>query len=195
MKRKSQKRKKYRLNKRGKALVAILIMIPILVIIFKGTKNEVNAKSEIALQTEAALVIAEQPNEVVEEEPEEVEEVFYETRMTSYYPGDDCKSGTVTGSGKGINDFEVNEYGWYTYNGKLVVATATKYLLNYGFTLSEGVHTYKYWDEITIEIDGVRYEAIVLDSCGHAMHSDRIDLFVSNSKSIKDTTIKVIGVE
>lgn len=193
MKKKSQKRKKYRLNKRGKALVAILIMIPILVIIFKGTKNEVNAKAE-------EIVLAETQNEIVEvmqEEPveEEVEEVFYETRMTSYYPGDDCKSGTVTGSGKSIKDFEVNEYGWYTYNGKLVVATATKYLLNYGFTLSEGVHTYKYWDEITIEIDGVRYEAIVLDSCGHAMHSDRIDLFVSNSKSVKDTTIKVIGVE
>ena len=192
MKRKSQKRRKYRLNKRGKALVAILIMIPILVIIFKGTKNEVNAKEEI--------VLAETTNEIVEvmqEEPveEEVEEVFYETRMTSYYPGDDCKSGTVTGSGKSIKDFEVNEYGWYTYNGKLVVATATKYLLNYGFILSEGVHTYKYWEEITIEIDGVRYEAIVLDSCGHAMHSDRIDLFVSNSKSVKDTTIKVIGVE
>lgn len=192
MKRKSQKRKKYRLNKRGKALVAILIMIPILVIIFKGTKNEVSAKEEIVLvETQNEIV------EVIQEEPieEEVQEVFYETRMTSYYPGDDCKSGTVTGSGKSIKDFEVNEYGWYTYNGKLVVATATKYLLNYGFTLSEGVHTYKYWEEITIEIDGVRYEAIVLDSCGHAMHSDRIDLFVSNSKSVKDTTIKVIGVE
>lgn len=192
MKRKSQKRKKYRLNKKGKTLVAILIMIPILVIIFRGTKNEVSAKEEI--------VLAETTNEIVEvmqEEPieEEVEEVFYETRMTSYYPGDDCKSGTVTGSGKSIKDFEVNEYGWYTYNGKLVVATATKYLLNYGFTLSEGVHTYKYWEEITIEIDGVRYEAIVLDSCGHAMHSDRIDLFVSNKDSVKDTTIKVIGVE
>ena len=194
MKRKSQKRKKYRLNKRGKALVAILIMIPILVIIFKGTKNEVNAKVDLAMTKEANIIATET---IKEEEPieEEVEEVFYETRMTSYYPGDDCKSGTVTGSGKSIKDFEVNEYGWYTYNGKLVVATATKYLLNYGFTLSEGVHTYKYWEEITIEIDGVRYEAIVLDSCGHAMHSDRIDLFVSNSKSVKDTTIKVIGVE
>lgn len=194
MKRKSQKRKKYRLNKRGKALVAVLIMIPILVIIFKGTKNEVNAKVDLAMTKEANIIATET---IKEEEPieEEVEEVFYETRMTSYYPGDDCKSGTVTGSGKSIKDFEVNEYGWYTYNGKLVVATATKYLLNYGFTLSEGVHTYKYWEEITIEIDGVRYEAIVLDSCGHAMHSDRIDLFVSNSKSVKDTTIKVIGVE
>jgi len=194
MKKKSQKRRKYRLNKRGKTLVAILIMIPILVIIFKGTKNEVTAKAEEIVLAESQTEIVEQ---VVEEEPieEEVEEVFYETRMTSYYPGDDCKSGTVTGSGKGVKDFEVNEYGWFTYDGKLVVATATKYLLNYGFTLSEGVHTYKYWDEITIEIDGVRYEAIVLDSCGHAMHSDRIDLFVSNSKSVKDTTIKVIGVE
>ena len=194
MKKKSQKRRKYRLNKRGKTLVAILIMIPILVIIFNGTKNEVNAKVDVAMTEEANIIATET---IKEEEPieEEVEEVFYETRMTSYYPGDDCKSGTVTGSGKSIKDFEVNEYGWYTYNGKLVVATATKYLLNYGFTLSEGVHTYKYWDEITIEIDGVRYEAIVLDSCGHAMHSDRIDLFVSNSKSVKDTTIKVIGVE
>lgn len=194
MKRKSQKRRKYRLNKRGKTLVTILIMIPILIIIFKGTKNEVNAKVDVAMTEEANIIATET---IKEEEPieEEAEEVFYETRMTSYYPGDDCKSGTVTGSGKSIKDFEVNEYGWYTYNGKLVVATATKYLLNYGFTLSEGVHTYKYWDEITIEIDGVRYEAIVLDSCGHAMHSDRIDLFVSNSKSVKDTTIKVIGVE
>lgn len=191
MKKKSQKRKKYRLNKRGKTLVAILIMIPILVIIFKGTKNEVNAKVDVAM-TEEANIIA---TEIIKEEEPIEEEVFYETRMTSYYPGDDCKSGTVTGSGKSIKDFEVNEYGWYTYNGKLVVATATKYLLNYGFTLSEGVHTYKYWEEITIEIDGVRYEAIVLDSCGHAMHSDRIDLFVSNSKSVKDTAIKVIGVE
>lgn len=194
MKRKSQKRRKYRLNKRGKVLVTILIMIPILVIIFKGTKNEVNAKVDLAMTEEANIIATET---IKEEEPieEEAEEVFYETRMTSYYPGDDCKSGTVTGSGKSIKDFEVNEYGWYTYNDKLVVATATKYLLNYGFTLSEGVHTYKYWEEITIEIDGVRYEAIVLDSCGHAMHSDRIDLFVSNSKSVKDTTIKVIGVE
>lgn len=192
MKRKSQKRRKYRLNKRGKTLVAILIMIPILVIIFKGTKNEVSAKEEIVLAETQNEIVEVMQEELIEEE---VEEVFYETRMTSYYPGDDCKSGTVTGSGKSIKDFEVNEYGWYTYNGKLVVATATKYLLNYGFTLSEGVHTYKYWEEITIEIDGVRYEAIVLDSCGHAMHSDRIDLFVSNSKSVKDTTIKVIGVE
>lgn len=193
MKKKSQKRRR-RLNKRGKTLVAILIMIPILVIIFKGTKNEVDAKTDIALQTESTIMIQETSNEIVEPE-EEVEEVFYETRMTSYYPGDDCKSGTVTGSGKGVKDFEVNEYGWFTYDSKLVVATATEYLLNYGFTLSEGVHTYKYWDEITIEIDGIRYEAIVLDSCGHAMHSDRIDLFVSNKDSIKDTTIKVIGVE
>ena len=52
MKRKSQKRRKYRLNKRGKTLVAILIMIPILVIIFKGTKNEVSAKEEIVLDND-----------------------------------------------------------------------------------------------------------------------------------------------
>ena len=88
MKKKSQKRKKYRLNKRGKTLVAILIMIPILVIIFKGTKNEVNAKVDVAM-TEEANIIA---TEIIKEEEPIEEEVFYETRMTSYYPGDDCKS-------------------------------------------------------------------------------------------------------
>ena len=71
MKRKSQKRKKYRLNKRGKALVAILIMIPLLIVIFNGTKNEVSAKAEIKEEVVFAEEIQE---EIIEEEPEEVVE-------------------------------------------------------------------------------------------------------------------------
>ena len=114
----------------------------------------------------------------------------YTTRMTSYYTGE-SGSGDCTGSGLCTWDFEVNEHGWYTYQGKLVVATATPYLLKYGFSLADGVHTYRYGDDITLNIAGVDYEAIVLDSCGSSMKNGRIDLFVSNANSVKDTMIEV----
>lgn len=115
----------------------------------------------------------------------------YETRMTSYYAGDELNTGSTTGSGLSPINFEINDKGWYTYQGKLVVATATDYLLKYGFTLADGVHTYKYYDEITLNIDGIDYRAIVLDSCGSSMTTGRIDLFVSGSDYVKDTMIKV----
>ena len=114
----------------------------------------------------------------------------YTTRMTSYYSGE-AGSGECTGSGLCINDFQVNDKGWYTYQGKLIVATATPYLLKYGFTLYDGVHTYRYGDEITLNIDGVDYQAVVRDSCGNCMKTGRIDLFVSNANSVKDTQIIV----
>ena len=41
----------------------------------------------------------------------------YETRLTSYYPR---KPVSPTGCGLGIEDFGVNEYGWYTYKGNLI---------------------------------------------------------------------------
>lgn len=112
---------------------------------------------------------------------------FYTTRMTSYYPSEtsDC-----TGSGLCSWDFQVNENGWYTYQEKLVIATATDYLIN-RFGLGSGVHTYRYYDELVLNIDGIDYPAIVLDSCGHAMRSGRIDLFVVNASSVKDTQIIV----
>lgn len=133
--------------------------------------------------------------EIEEEKEEYVEETYvepqntYTTRMTSFYP---AESSDCTGSGLCSWDFGVNEHGWYTYNGKLVVATATEYLLKYGFTLNEGVHTYRYYDEITLVIDGIEYQAIVLDSCGSSMRTDRIDLFVRDAGSVKDTIVEVI---
>ena len=133
-----------------------------------------------------------QPLGIVEEEPvvEEIQEVpsSYTTRMTSFYP---AESSDCTGSGKCSWDFEVNDKGWYTYNGKLVVATATTYLANQGWYVAPRVHLYKYWEELVLTIDGVEYDAIILDSCGSSMRTDRIDLFVSNAGSVKDTTINV----
>ncbi len=112
----------------------------------------------------------------------------YETRLTSYYP---TRGDSVTGCGLRPYDFEINENGWYTYNGKLVVATATDYLLNYGWKLNEGVRIYTYYDILILNIDGVDYEAIVLDSCGACMTTGRIDLFVTNKNAVKDTQIIV----
>ena len=109
--------------------------------------------------------------------------------MTSFYP---AESSDCTGSGLCSWDFGVNEHGWYTYNGKLVVATATQYLANQGWYLADGVHTYRYYDEITLIIDGVEYQAIVLDSCGSSMRTDRIDLFVTGADTVKDTMVEVI---
>lgn len=127
-------------------------------------------------------------NEESNNEIQSIVDTSYTTRMTSYYPEE---SSDCTGSGLCSWDFEINEFGWYTYQGKLVVATATMYLLNEGFTLYDGVHTYRYYDEITLNIDGVDYKAIVLDSCGSSMKTDRIDLFVSGSWAVKDTMIVV----
>ena len=161
----------------------------------KAVRNDLNSVSE-SVKNESEEV--EEVEEVEEEYVEPVEETYvgpvvdisneYTTRMTSFYP---AESSDCTGSGLCSWDFGVNENGWYTYNGKLVVATATQYLANQGWYLAPGVHTYGYYDEITLVIDGVEYQAIVLDSCGNSMKTDRIDLFVGDAGSVKDTMISV----
>lgn len=112
----------------------------------------------------------------------------YETRLTSYYPKKPIKP---TGCGLGIEDFGVNEYGWYTYNGKLVIATATNYLLNYGWRYADDVRLYNYYDVLILNINGTDYEAIVLDSCGICMTTGRVDLFVTDRNAVIDTYIIV----
>lgn len=149
---------------------------------------------EEEVQEEQVEEVVEQPVQetqpVIQEQPQELS-TTYETRMTSYYPYDGPGTGECTGAGLCPKDFQTNEYGWFTYQGKLVVATATQYLANQGWYLAPGVHTYKYYNEITLTIDGVDYPAIVLDSCGHAMKSGRIDLFVKDANSMKDIMITV----
>lgn len=122
-----------------------------------------------------------------EQKQEEVKS-SYTTRMTSYYPEE---GEFTTGSGLSPANFEINDKGWYTYQGKLVVATATTYLANQGWQVGNGVHLYKYYDELILNIDGVDYDAIILDSCGSSMKTDRVDLYVSSINYIKDTTITV----
>ena len=124
------------------------------------------------------------------EEPTSID-TSYTTRMTSFWANDGYGTGECTGSGKCSWDFGVNDKGWYTWQGKLVVATATTYLANQGWYTAPGVHLYKYYEELVLTIDGVDYDAIILDSCGSSMKTDRIDLFVSNGSSARDATINV----
>lgn len=165
----------------------------------KAVRNDLNSVSESVKNESEEVKEVEEVEEIEEEYVEPVEETYvepivevsneYTTRMTSFYP---AESSDCTGSGLCSWDFGVNENGWYTYNGKLVVATATQYLANQGWYLAPGVHTYRYYDEITLVIDGVEYQAIVLDSCGNCCKTDRVDLFVSNRESVKDTNITVV---
>lgn len=113
----------------------------------------------------------------------------YTTRMTSFYSGDECNTGSTTASGLSENDFDINEYGWYTYQDKLVIATASYRLKNW--TMTDQAHPYNLYDELVIIIDGIKYDAIVLDVCGYCMWYNRIDLFVSNENNAIDKYVEV----
>ena len=119
----------------------------------------------------------------------------FASRMTSYYTGDSTGSTKYTGSGISTERFKVNDKGWYTYDGKIVLATATNECLNSTkgacgkYKWSDAVsHYFNYFDELTVTIDGKQYDGIVLDSCGACMgaNGDRIDLFVKDKDSVID---------
>lgn len=143
-----------------------------------------------------------QVEEEVKEEPVVEVPRSKQYRLTSYYTEDGYGTTSCTGSGKCTNDFQVNDKGWYTYNGKLVVAAATYECLNSSYgacgkwnTPVAGRKYFRYYEEIQVVIDGITYDAIVLDSCGASMYldEDRIDLFVSNSSSAIDRGYKGVN--
>lgn len=107
------------------------------------------------------------------------------SRMTSYWVGDDCNSEDMTASGKTTRDFQVNDKGWYTWNDMLVIATASTRL---GRT---NQRTYRLYEELYININGITYKAVVLDVCGACMRDNKIDLFVKNRASMVDQMIEV----
>ena len=112
-------------------------------------------------------------------------------RITSYYTGDSTGSGSTTASGLQTKDFQINEKGWYTYKGKVVVATANRSLLKYGWPAVDGITYYKLYDTFTLVIDGISYPAIVLDSCGACMKKNIIDVFVIDRAHMVSGTAKV----
>ena len=121
----------------------------------------------IITNTKGIEITHNEPENVEIERVEEVVEEIETFRLTHYYTGDPYGSGTCTASGLCINRFDTNEKGWYTYKNRLVVANGVEYPL---------------WTELTLVIDNVEYQAIVLDICGYCKKERRIDLFVSSKK-------------
>lgn len=124
-------------------------------------------------------------------------------RVTSYYTGDSCITGTKTGSGKTTNDFSITNINGkhvYTYQGKIVVAGATKELLKSGYNKNgsqnkQNKHYFSYGDTGRIKLNDTWYGFIVLDSCGASMWEGyyRIDIFVPSSNDVIDTKdVKII---
>lgn len=150
------------------------------------TVKAMNEEKEEPKKVEIKEEIKETPTQEVKEVAMANASEGMKYRMTYYATNDGYGTGSVTSSGKSTKDFQINERGWYTYQGKLVVATASTRL---GSTNQK---TYKLYDELTITIQGQNYDAIVLDVCGACMKSPKIDLFVSDTKYGYDGQVTVI---
>lgn len=160
----------------------LIIVLSMLLATRQCVKDDKAKKKVVYSKEITTKMYASTPNELYIPET-------YTTRMTSFYTDDECNTGSVTASGLTTNDFSINSNGWYTYQGKLVVATAS-YRLK-GWTMTDQAHPYNLYDELVIIIDGIKYDAIVLDVCGYCMWYNRIDLFVSNRESAIDKYVEV----
>ncbi len=88
-----------------------------------------------------------------------------EVIFTNYYTNDNTGSTNITYSGLTTDKFDVNEDGFYTYENKVVLATANEDL-SYRFTLKNGYKYNKIGDVIEFELNDKEYVGIVLDACG-----------------------------
>lgn len=114
---------------------------------------------------------------------EECEEKSTDVYFTNYFMGDGS-SGTTTASGLKVTDFEVNDDGMYTYEGKVVVATANMTRLPRG--IAEGYRSHELFEEFTIRLNSKEYQAITLDVCGKCFYTEgeflqRYDIFTTGN--------------
>lgn len=157
-------------------------------LIESDTKEEATKENLNVDANEPTVIQAQPVVEEVQSEPQFTIPATKEYRLTSYWSGDAPDTGSCTGSGLCEKDFQVNDKGWYTYNGYLVLAGATTYLQKtYG--IDDWKDYYKYYDIVNLTIDGVNYQGIILDTCGASYTvktEQRLDLFVSNKQSAID---------
>ncbi len=128
------------------------------------------------------------PEEIEQQKQEEARKYLLRNRqyrLTSFYANDELKTGSCTGAGFCTWDLQLNDKGWYTYKGKLVLAAATTYMIN-TFGYKEDKVYFKYYDEVNVTIDGVTYPGIILDTCGACYRDERLDLFVKDGASAID---------
>jgi hypothetical protein len=178
-------------NKRTKkifrncSLYMLYVILIISILCSIGRVNVVttyNISGVSSLQSSHLLDKYVPPEPEPEPEPEVVKassEPIRQYRLTSFYANDGYGTGECVGAGFCSWDFGVNEFGWYTYDGKLVLAAATTYLQN-KFGTRDGITYFKYYDEVNVTIDGVVYPGIILDTCGACYRDVRLDLFVQD---------------
>lgn len=140
----------------------------------------------VVINTQAYQSKDNEPVECVVKDDLEITDVYF----TNYHYGDGS-SGDTTASGLQIKDFEVNEENMYTFNGRVVVATANMFRLPRGIV--EGYNSHELFEEFTIRLNDKEYPAIVLDVCGacYGMFDEylqRYDIFAT-----KNVIGKVIG--
>lgn len=99
-------------------------------------------------------------------------------RLTSF--SDQSLRNSINQSNVGVTN---GSWKTYTYNGKtyLVLATAMN---NTSWSNPKSSFNFKDYDVLTLEIEGKKYDAIVLDVCGACANSTdvlKLDLWVNNS--------------
>lgn len=125
---------------------------------------------------------------------------LHDVRFTSFWPGEG--SGNKTASGLGIEDFGLNAQGWFTYQDKVVVASATEECLesNAGACrkyskLPDGYQLHRLFDELTLIIDSQEYPAIILDHCGASFWNEdhqRYDIYIADEDYLIDGSGQVV---
>lgn len=170
-------------------MIKLILILPLLFNIGVIIEEEVKVDDVDLYDVDLYDVFLKQ-EELVDEElkipPIEIKaDTVREVLFTNYY------TDTNTASGKRPpTDFEVNSMGMYTYQGKVVLATANTTRLLYD--MPSGFVSNELYDEMVIVFRGIEYDAIVLDVCGmcHWGNSredlQRVDIF---------TTHKIMGVE
>ena len=170
---------------RNCSLYMLYIIVIVSILCGIGRVNVVttyNISGVSALQSSHLLDKYVPPAPEPEPEPEVVKaknEPVRQYRLTSFYANDELNTGDCVGAGYCWWDFGVNEKGWYTYDGKLVLAAATTYLQK-KFGTREGITYFKYYDEVNVTIDGEVYQGIILDTCGACYRDVRLDLMVQD---------------
>ena len=96
----------------------------------------------------------------------------------------DGESGNTTASGLKIKDFKVNEDGFYTHNGYVVLATANTSRLNK--KLNNGYKSHELGEIISFELNGKQYHGKALDVCGACYglsneQTQRYDIFTTSN--------------
>lgn len=178
--------------KRKDLIIALSISMFIFVLSFDVREKPRLINSEdVSLGSQISFA-----NFMLSQEPDEPEDQIFEITLTRFYPSDSTGSDTCMAtmclSNKKI---KVNEKGWYTYDGKVIIAAATnacrlrcKNRSKYGDFPSD-FRIYDYYDEILFRVEGVTYTGIILDSCGACMwhingeKNQRYDIFTVDGSS------------